>query len=72
MDTIEKLIKLTNIVKDLESVVVAFSGGVDSSLVAKVCYDVLGDKALAVTARSETYPPYEYEEAMKIAKEIGI
>ena len=72
MDTIEKLIKLTNIVKDLESVVVAFSGGVDSSLVAKVCYDMLGDKALAVTARSETYPAYEYEEAKKIAKEIGI
>lgn len=50
----------------------AFSGGVDSSLVAKVCHDVLGDHALAVTARSETYPAYEYEEARKIAKEIGI
>ena len=34
-------------------------------------YDVFGDKALAVTARSETYPAYEYEEALKIAKEIG-
>lgn len=51
---------------------VAFSGGVDSSLVAKVCYDILGDHALAVTARSETYPVYEYEEALKIAGEIGI
>ena len=68
----ELLQKLKDIVKDLESVVVAFSGGVDSSLVAKVCYDVLGDKALAVTARSETYPAYEYEEAQNIAKEIGI
>ena len=65
MDTIEKLRILKDIIKDLESVVVAFSGGVDSSLVAKVCYDVLGDKALAVTARSETYPAYEYEEAKR-------
>ena len=72
MDTQEKLKKLRDNIKALKSVVVAFSGGVDSSLVAKVCYDVLGDKALAVTARSETYPAYEYEEAKKIAKEIGI
>ncbi|MGQ3683708.1 MAG: ATP-dependent sacrificial sulfur transferase LarE [Candidatus Loosdrechtia sp.] len=72
MDTKEKLKKLQDTVKGLESVVIAFSGGVDSSLVAKVCYDVLGEKALAVTARSETYPAHEYEEAVKIAQEIGI
>lgn len=72
MDIKEKLKKLQDTVKTLESVVVAFSGGVDSSLAAKICYDVLGEKALAVTARSETYPAYEYEEAKKIAKEIGI
>ena len=72
MDIKEKLKNLKDNVKVLESVVVAFSGGVDSSLVARVCYDVLGEKALAVTARSETYPSYEYEEAVKIAKEIGI
>lgn len=72
MNTEEKLNKLRGTIKALESVVVAFSGGVDSSLVAKVCYDVLGDNALAVTARSETYPEYEYEEAKKIAQEIGI
>lgn len=72
MDTKEKIKKLRDIIKTLDSVVVAFSGGVDSSLVAKVCYDVLGDKALAVTARSETYPAHEYEEAKKIAQEIGI
>ena len=68
----ELLLKLRDNIKALESVVVAFSGGVDSSLVAKVCYDVLGNKTLAVTARSETYPDYEYEEAKNIAKEIGI
>ncbi len=72
MDIKEKLEKLKTNVRTLESVIVAFSGGIDSSLVAKVCYDMLGEKALAVTARSETYPSYEYEEAVKIAKEIGI
>ena len=72
MDTKEKLNKLKNYIKTLESVVVAFSGGVDSSLVAKVCYAVLGDKTLAITARSETYPSYEYEDAQKIAREIGV
>src|SRR3990172_4971720 len=70
---IEKKLKiLKDTIKFMKSVVVAFSGGVDSTLVAKVSYDVLGAKALAVTARSETYPSYEYEEAKKIAKEIGI
>lgn len=68
----EKLKRLKDNIKFLESVVVAFSGGVDSSLVAKVCYDTLGERVLAVTARSETYPAYEYEEAKRIATEIGI
>lgn len=68
----EKLLKLKEIVSELKSVVVAFSGGVDSTLVAKVCYDILKDNAMAVTARSETYPDFEFKEAQKLAKEIGI
>lgn len=68
----EKLSKLKEIVSELKSVVVAFSGGVDSTLVAKVCYDILKDNAMAVTARSETYPEFEFREAQKLAKEIGI
>ena len=64
--------KLKKIVSELKSVVVAFSGGVDSTLVAKVCYDILKDNAMAVTARSETYPDFEFKEAQKLAKEIGI
>lgn len=69
---IKKLERLKDAIKNLESVVVAFSGGVDSSLLAKVCYDVLGDKAMAVTANSETYQGFELEDAKKIAKEIGL
>jgi len=63
---------LKSLVKGLESVVVAFSGGVDSTLLAKVCSDVLGEKAIAVTAVSETYPEFELNEAKRVAKEIGI
>ena len=67
-----KLSKLKEIISELKSVVVAFSGGVDSTLVTKVCYDILKDNSMAVTARSETYPEFEFKEAQKLAKEIGI
>ncbi|MFQ5957063.1 MAG: asparagine synthase-related protein, partial [Candidatus Brocadiales bacterium] len=67
-----KLKRLKGIIRDLDSVVVAFSGGVDSTLVAKLCSDLLGEKALAVTASSETYPAHELEAAKRLAKEIGI
>ena len=63
----EKLDSLKEILKSLESVVIAYSGGVDSTFLSKVAFDVLGDNALAVTARSETYPRSEFEEAMKLA-----
>ncbi|MBT3879862.1 MAG: ATP-dependent sacrificial sulfur transferase LarE [Candidatus Scalindua sp.] len=72
MEVEKKLSKLREIIAKLDSVVVAFSGGVDSTLVTKVCYDVLKDNAMAVTARSETYPDLEFKEAQKLAKEIGI
>jgi uncharacterized protein len=72
LDVEEKLSKLKAIISELESVVVAFSGGVDSTLVTKVCYDTLKDNAMAVTARSETYPDFEFKEAQKLAREIGI
>lgn len=67
-----KLSKLKNTLLDLESVVIAFSGGVDSTFLAKVAYETLGERALAVTASSETYTPKELEEAKELADKIGI
>jgi len=68
----QKFAELKQILKSLESVVIAFSGGVDSTFLAKVAYDVLNDKAIAVTADSALYPQSEVEEAKKIAEKIGI
>ncbi len=68
----EKLNGLICKLKERESVLVALSGGVDSSLVAAISKIALGDNAVAITANSITLPPGELEEARRIAKEIGI
>lgn len=67
-----KLSELMAWFKKFNSVLVAFSGGVDSTLVAKVAYMVLGDRAYAVTARSPSVPEWELKEAAEVAKLIGI
>jgi uncharacterized protein len=67
-----KLEKLKNMLKEMERVVVAFSGGVDSSFLLKVAHEVLGENVLAVTARSSTYPEREFNEALKFAADYGI
>lgn len=72
MNLQDKYKKLKDIIKNLGSVAVAFSGGVDSTFLSKVCKDVLDDKAIAVTATSSTYPEREFEESKRLAKEIGI
>ncbi len=73
MDEMEaKLTALENRLRSLGSAVIAYSGGLDSTFLAKVAHDVLGDKALAVTACSETYPLREREEAVETAQGIGL
>jgi len=68
-----KIEKLKRILKKLERVVVAYSGGLDSTFLLKVAADTLGrGNVLAVTAKSKTYPVSEHAEAKRIAKNIGV
>jgi len=69
----EKFQKLKDILAEMETVVVAFSGGVDSTFLLRVARDVLGrDNVLALTATSPTYPEYELEESRELAREMQV
>lgn len=67
----EKYSRLKSNLQNLGSLVIGFSGGVDSTLLLRVAVDVLGSKALAVIGRSATYPVREFEEAVGLAGSIG-
>lgn len=64
--------KLKAILKDMGEIMVAFSGGVDSTFLIKVAYDILKDRAVAITARSSTYPEREFNEAVDFVTKHGI
>ena len=68
----EKYQKLKLILADMESVVVAYSGGTDSTLVLKVAHEVLSDRAIALTAVSASLAASDRLEAQEIAHQIGV
>jgi pyridinium-3,5-biscarboxylic acid mononucleotide sulfurtransferase len=68
----KKLDKLITCLKEYKSAVIAFSGGVDSTFLARVARDIYGDNLLLITATSSTYPFYELEEAKSLAAMLKI
>lgn len=71
-ETKKRYEKLRTILNEMGSVVIGFSGGVDSTFLSYTAHDVLGDKALAVTAVSPTLPESEEQDARDMAADIGI
>jgi uncharacterized protein len=68
----DKLQLLISHLKEHRSAVIAFSGGVDSTFLARIAKDVYGDNLLLITATSSTYPFYELEEAKSLSLLLGI
>lgn len=72
LSLIDRYSNLKKIIKKYDSAVVAFSGGVDSGFLEKITYNLLKDKAYAVTVDAAVFPKDEINDAKRIAKEIGI
>ena len=68
----DKLDRLKALFAEMDRALIAYSGGIDSTLVAKIAFDVLGDRALAITANSPSLMPDDLEDARIQAAEIGI
>ena len=68
----QKTKKIKSLILKMDSALVAFSGGVDSTLVLALAHEVLGEKALAVTAQSASMPDREMKACHELAKEIGV
>lgn len=68
----EKLELLKNYLRKYHNAVIAFSGGVDSTFLARIAKDIYGDDLLLITATSSTYPFYELDEAKSLAGLLGI
>ena len=67
-----KLAQLKSLLRELGSVLVAYSGGVDSTFVASLSHEILGERSLAVTANSPIFSPRETGQAQSLAQHLGL
>ncbi|WP_268928590.1 ATP-dependent sacrificial sulfur transferase LarE [Microaerobacter geothermalis] len=72
MSLVEKNKKLEEIIRDMGKILIAFSGGVDSTFLVAKSKEILGDQVLAVTASSETFPQREFQAAVTLANQLGV